>query len=112
MALARVALLPTPHSLPHGSLSYIALSATLHSRQHCGLGHIAAYCLVAKDTPPPTWMTEAQKKNLLERRKAYKANKTNAATPTPVTMSMRAPTATSEDTRKDESPWYSPFVIF
>ena len=77
-----------------------------------GLGHIAAYCLVAKDTPPPIWMTEAQKKNLLERREAYKANKTTAATPTPVTMSMRAPTATSEDTRKDESPWYSPFVIF
>jgi hypothetical protein len=80
----------------------------------CGnLGHMAAHCLVSVDTPPPTWMTEAQKNNLIERRAIYKAGKATAAAaaPTPPPASTMSMTARGYTTGMDESTLYSPFII-
>ena len=43
----------------------------------CGkdAGHLTKYCFVSGDQPPPAWMSEQQKKTLLEKRSIYKMAK-------------------------------------
>ena len=60
----------------------------------CGVvGHNADHCLAKLDTPPPSWMSDAQKASLLERRAMYKrkTEKEQKESSSATTMTVNAP---------------------